>query len=51
VREEIDPGVWMPTRVKLDGEARALFRRTKIDFLVEWFHYQKMDETTAVIVK
>jgi hypothetical protein len=42
VRKEVDRGVWMPTRIKLDGEARALFRRTKIDFLVEWFDYEKL---------
>jgi hypothetical protein len=42
VRAEIDPGVWMPTRVKLDGEARALFRKMKIEFLVEWFEYERI---------
>jgi hypothetical protein len=47
VRREIDPGVWMPTRVKLDGEARALFRRTKLDFLVEWFDYRRMSTATG----
>jgi hypothetical protein len=49
VRREIDPGVWMPTRIKLDGEARALFRKTKIDFLVEWFDYQRMGSNEFVI--
>jgi hypothetical protein len=42
VRSEIDGGVWMPTRVKLNGEARALFRKMKIDFLVEWFDYERI---------
>jgi hypothetical protein len=42
IRREIDPGVWMPTRVKLQGEARALFRKTKLDFSVEWFDYEKV---------
>ena len=42
VRREIDSGVWMPTRVKLDGEARALFRKMKIEFLVEWFDYERL---------
>lgn len=41
VRREIDPGVWMPTRVTLEGEARALFRKAKIDFSVEWFDYER----------
>jgi hypothetical protein len=47
VRREIDPGVWMPIRVKLEGEARALFRRTKIDFSVEWFDYQRISTSSA----
>jgi hypothetical protein len=41
-RQEIDRGVWMPTRVNLTGDVRALFRRTKIDYSVEWFDYQPM---------
>lgn len=41
-REEIEPGVWMPTRVKLTGEVRALFRKTRLDYLVEWFDYRKL---------
>jgi hypothetical protein len=41
-REEIEPGVWMPTRVKLTGDVRSLFRRTKIDYSLEWFDYQPM---------
>src|SRR5688572_8371904 len=40
VRQEIDPGVWMPTRLTLTGDVRALFRRTKIDHVVEWFDYR-----------
>jgi hypothetical protein len=41
-REEIDAGVWMPTRVHLSGDVRALFRKTKIDYVVEWFDYTKI---------
>jgi hypothetical protein len=41
-REEIDPGVWMPTRIHLSGDVRALFRKTKIDYVVEWFDYEKL---------
>ena len=40
VRQEIEPGVWMPTRLTLTGDVRALFRRTKIDHVVEWFDYR-----------
>lgn len=41
-REEIDPGVWMPTRVHLSGDVRALFRKAKIDYIVEWFDYRRL---------
>jgi hypothetical protein len=34
----------MPTSVKLTGDVRALFRRTKIDFAVEWFDYEPAAE-------
>jgi hypothetical protein len=39
VRKEIDPGVWMPTRLTMSGDVRALFRRAKIDHVIEWFDY------------
>jgi hypothetical protein len=45
-RSEVEPGVWMPTRVKLSGEVRALFRRAKIDFLVDWFDYKRMGDAS-----
>jgi hypothetical protein len=46
VRREIEPGVWMPTIIKLSGEARALFRKVKVDFMVEWFDYEKLPNPT-----
>lgn len=39
-RQQIEPGVWMPTKLTLTGEFRALFRRAKIDHVVEWFDYR-----------
>jgi hypothetical protein len=39
-REQIEPGVWMPTKLTLNGEFRALFRRARIDHTVEWFDYR-----------
>jgi hypothetical protein len=45
-RREIDHGVWMPTRVKLSGDVRALFRKAKVEYLVEWFDYKRMDDTS-----
>jgi hypothetical protein len=40
VRQEVEPGVWMPTRLTLSGDVRALFRRAKIDHVIEWFDYR-----------
>ena len=45
-RKEIDHGVWMPTRMNLSGDVRALFRKAKIEYVVEWFDYRRMDETS-----
>ena len=39
-RRQIEPGVWMPTRLRLSGEFRALFRKAKINHVVEWFDYR-----------
>lgn len=41
-RREVLPGVWMPTRLTLKGDIRALFRRARIDHVVEWFDYRPM---------
>jgi hypothetical protein len=40
VRQEIERGVWMPTKLTLTGDVRALFRRAKLDHVVEWFEYR-----------
>lgn len=42
VRRSVDPGVWMPTRLTLSGNFRALFRTAKIDHVVEWYDYHRM---------
>lgn len=42
IQQEIDAGVWMPTRLTLSGDFRALFRKAKIDHVVEWFDYQRV---------
>jgi len=41
-RNEIEPGVWMPTRLTMRGEVRAIFRKARIDHIVEWFDYRRM---------
>ncbi|HEX6164407.1 MAG TPA: hypothetical protein VFZ31_13645 [Vicinamibacterales bacterium] len=41
-RHEIETGVWMPTRLTLRGDVRAIFRRARIDHVVEWFDYRAM---------
>ena len=45
VRQPIGPGVWMPVKVQFQGQARALFRHTSFDYVVEWFDYQPMPES------
>jgi hypothetical protein len=40
-RREIEPGVWMPTRLTLKGDVRALFRKARLDHVVEWFDYRR----------
>jgi hypothetical protein len=41
-RKQIEPGVWMPTRLTLTGNVRALFRKAHIDYVVEWFDYHRV---------
>lgn len=42
-RREIEPGVWMPTLLTLSGDVRALFRTTRIDHVVEWSDYHRVE--------
>jgi hypothetical protein len=41
-RREIEAGAWMPTHLKLSGDVRALFRKAKIDYVVDWFDYRRL---------
>jgi hypothetical protein len=43
-RREVEPGVWMPTRLTLSGDIRALFRKATINHVIEWSDYRKMTE-------
>jgi hypothetical protein len=43
-RREVEPGVWMPTRLALSGDIRALFRKASIDHVIEWSEYRKMEK-------
>jgi hypothetical protein len=43
-RREVEPGVWMPTRLTLSGDIRALFRKATINHVIEWGDYRKMAE-------
>ncbi len=47
-RQEIEPGVWMPTQMKLTGDVRALFRKATINYLVEWYDYDRIDDDASV---
>jgi hypothetical protein len=43
VRQRVTDDVWMPTRIHLQGEGRALlFRKLNVDFSVDWFDYKKL---------
>jgi hypothetical protein len=44
VRREVEPGVWMPTRLTLSGDIRALFRRATINHVIDWTDYRRMSE-------
>lgn len=41
-RREVEPGVWMPTRLTLTGDIRALFRRATINHVIDWSEYRKI---------
>ena len=41
-RREVEPGVWMPTRLTLSGDIRALFRRATIKHVIEWSDYREI---------
>ena len=41
-RLQVEPGVWMPTRLTLTGQFRALFRKARLDHHIEWFDYQQI---------
>ena len=41
-RRQIEAGVWMPTRLTLTGQFRALFRKARIDHHIEWFDYRQI---------
>jgi hypothetical protein len=43
-RREVEPGVWMPIRLTLQGDIRALFRRATIDYAIEWSEYRLVGE-------
>ena len=48
-RKEVAPGVWMPTRVTLTGDLRALFRKATINYVVEWFDYRRVSNPEALL--
>ena len=39
-RREVEPGVWMPTRLTLSGDIRALFRKATIKHVIDWTDYR-----------
>ena len=41
-RREVEAGTWMPTRLTLKGNFRALFRKAKINHVTEWTDYRRL---------
>ena len=39
-RREVEPGVWMPTRLTLSGDIRALFRKATLKHVIDWTDYR-----------
>ena len=43
IREPVEGGLWMPTRLTMKGRGRALMvRRLVIDFAIDWFDYDRL---------
>jgi hypothetical protein len=44
-RQPIEPGLWMPTAVRVSGDGRAVLqlRKLMVDFKVDWFDYHRYD--------
>jgi hypothetical protein len=43
VREPVEGGLWMPTRLTMKGRGRALMvRALVIDFAIDWFDYDRL---------
>lgn len=47
-RRPVEGNLWMPTRLRMSGNGRALLfmRKLAIDHVVEWFDYQRLDHPT-----
>jgi len=46
-REQVENGVWMPTHIHLSGDVRALFRKAKLDYVIDWFDYRKIPTSNS----
>lgn len=46
-REPVEPGLWMPTAVRVSGHGRAVLqlRKLLVDFKVDWYDYRRFDGT------
>jgi hypothetical protein len=48
IRRPVEGGIWMPTRLTMNGRGRAaLFRRFAIDLVNEWFDYRRLSGESA----
>jgi hypothetical protein len=47
-RRPIAGGLWMPTRIALNGRGRAaVFRTLVLDFAIDWFDYRRLAGDSA----
>jgi hypothetical protein len=48
-RRPVEPGLWMPTGVRLAGSGRALLfiRKLTVDYVIDWFDYERVAEPWA----
>ena len=47
-RRPVDQGLWLPTRLTLNGRGRAaVFRTLVVDFVVDWFGYRRLEGDSA----
>jgi hypothetical protein len=43
IRQQVEPGLWLPISMRFKGEGRALLvRKLNVDYAVDWFDYRRV---------